>query len=59
MAKKEASIETELDEVIQELYEKYVPSLVREYIESRMEEPEVVPKKSSKSGGRDNENSQI
>ncbi|OLN31355.1 DUF6103 family protein [Desulfosporosinus metallidurans] len=35
MAKKEASIETELDEVMQKLYEKNVPAAVREYIESR------------------------
>ena len=35
MAKKEASIVTELDEVMQKFYEKYVPAPVREYIESR------------------------
>jgi len=35
MAKKEASLETELDDVMQKLYEKHVPAPVREYIESR------------------------
>jgi len=48
MAKKEASIETELDDVMQKLYEKHVPAPVREYIESRTEEPEAVPKRPSK-----------
>lgn len=32
--KKESSLENELDEFIEKLYEKYVPAQTREYIES-------------------------
>ena len=35
MRKKEADLETELQQTLQKLYEKYVPPAVREYIESR------------------------
>ena len=35
MKKKEADLETELQQTLQKLYEKYVPPAVREYIESR------------------------
>ena len=35
MGKKDTKLQAELDEVIQKLYEKYVPAPVREYIESR------------------------
>jgi len=45
MAKKEVSIETELDDVIQKLYEKHVPAPVREYIESRDSEVQEKPKR--------------
>lgn len=48
MAKKEASIETELDDVMQKLYEKHVPTPVREYIESRPEEVEAKPQRPSR-----------
>lgn len=48
MAKKEVSIETELDDVMQKLYEKHVPAPVREYIESRPEEAEAKPKRPSR-----------
>jgi hypothetical protein len=58
MAKKEASIETELDVVMQKLYEKYVPAPVREYIESKSEEAEVKPKKPTRpSVGKNDSNS--
>ncbi len=48
MSKKEVSIESELDDVMQKLYEKHVPTPVREYIESRPEEAETAPKRPSK-----------
>ena len=48
MTKKEASIETELDDVMQKLYEKYVPMPVREYIESRDSEETEKTKKPSR-----------
>lgn len=35
MRKKEMDLETELQQTLQKLYEKYVPTAVREYIESR------------------------
>ena len=35
MRKKDADLNGELDSELQKLYEKYVPSAVREYIESR------------------------
>lgn len=44
-AKKESSLEAELDEFMQKLYEKYVPAQTREYIES-MAEPEEKSKPS-------------
>lgn len=34
MAKKDATVEAELDDFIGKLYEKYVPAQTREYIES-------------------------
>ena len=42
--KKDASLEAELDEYLQKLYEKYVPAQTREYIES-MAEQEAPPRK--------------
>lgn len=41
--KKGSSLESELDDFMQKLYDKYVPSQTREYIES-MAEPEEKPK---------------
>ena len=38
MEKKEASLEQELADALQKLYEKYVPSPVREYIDEAAEE---------------------
>lgn len=43
IGKKDSSLESELDDFMQKLYEKYVPSQTREYIES-MAEPEEKPK---------------
>ena len=40
MGKKDSELQTELDDVMQKLYEKYVPAPVREYIDSRDSEPE-------------------
>lgn len=48
MSKKEVSIETELDDVMQKLYEKHVPAPVREYIESRDADEQEQPKKLSR-----------
>ncbi len=41
MEKKDADFESELQEVLGKLYEKYVPQAVREYIESRENIPPV------------------
>lgn len=43
MAKKDSTPESELDEHLVKLYEKYVPAQTREYIES-MPEPEDKPR---------------
>lgn len=48
MGKKDADFESELNEVLGKMYEKYVPQAVREYIDSRGDVP-VVIKKSNKS----------
>lgn len=40
MTKKDQALEDELGEFLQKLYEKFVPSNVREYIEERDDEPE-------------------
>lgn len=48
MSKKDASIEQELGDALQKLYEKYVPSAVREYIDEGGEDGHSViapPKK--------------
>mgnify|MGYP007070240973 CR=1 FL=1 len=52
MAKKDADLEAELNEVIGKLYEKYVPQAVREYIDSRGEVPPAV-KKNGKNTAKD------
>ena len=41
MGKKDADFESELNEVLGKMYEKYVPQAVREYIDSRSEERRV------------------
>ena len=46
MGKKDADFESELNEVLGKMYEKYVPQAVREYIESRGDVPPVVKKTS-------------
>ena len=48
MGKKDADFESELNEVLGKMYEKYVPQAVREYIDSRGDVPAAV-KKSNKS----------
>ena len=48
MAKKEASLEGELDDVMLKLYDKHVPAPVREYIESREPEDQEKLKKTSR-----------
>lgn len=48
MGKKDADFESELNEVLGKMYEKYVPQAVREYIDSRGDVPAAI-KKSNKS----------
>lgn len=43
MARKNQALEEELGEFLQKLYEKYVPSNVREYIEDRDDDQEEAP----------------
>ncbi|OLN30104.1 DUF6103 family protein [Desulfosporosinus metallidurans] len=45
MSKKDASLDTELDDVMQKLYEKHVPAPVREYIENRDSEEQEKQKR--------------
>lgn len=40
VAKRDSALETELEEFVQKLYEKYVPRETREYIERANEKPE-------------------
>ena len=51
MGKKDADFESEMNEVLGKMYEKYVPQAVREYIDSRGDVPATI-KKSSKSPAR-------
>lgn len=44
MEKKDADIDAELSDVINKLYEKYVPQAVREYIDSRGAVPSAIKK---------------
>jgi hypothetical protein len=43
--KRDADIQSELDDCLQKLYEKYVPAQTREYIESRTEQPSARPRR--------------
>ena len=47
MGKKDADFESELNEVLGKIYEKYVPQAVREYIDSSGDVPAAI-KKSNK-----------
>ena len=54
MGKKETSLEAELDEFMDRLYEKFVPAQTREYIESMAEqEPAATarPRRTPRPGG--------
>jgi hypothetical protein len=53
MGKKDADFETELNDVLGKMYEKYVPQAVREYIESRGIVPSAIQRanKSQARGG--------
>ena len=51
MGKKDADFESEMNEVLGKMYEKYVPQAVREYIDSRGDVP-VAIKKSNKNAAR-------
>jgi hypothetical protein len=48
MGKKDSELQSELDDFMEKLYEKYVPAPVREYIESKQAEPEEKPKRPSR-----------
>ena len=56
MEKKDADFETELNDVLGKLYEKYVPQAVREYIESRGDVPPAI-RKANKPATRGGSNS--
>lgn len=58
MDKKDTSLETEMNVAMNKFYEKHVPAPVREYIQNRLEEAEAKPKRSQKTGGKENERSQ-
>ena len=44
VGKKESTLETELDDYMEKLYEKYVPTQTREYIESMADRDERPPR---------------
>ena len=48
MSKKDASIEQELSDALQKLYEKYVPSAVREYIDEGGDDASATPAKAKR-----------
>lgn len=50
--RKESSLEAELDDFIQKMYEKYVPTQTREYIESIAEQEEGPPRQRSERTGK-------
>lgn len=43
MAKKDLTLETELDDAVDKLYEKYVPGPVREYIDEKLADEAAQP----------------
>ncbi len=51
MGKKDADFESEMNEVLGKMYEKYVPQAVREYIDNRGDVPAAI-KKNSKNSAR-------
>lgn len=51
MGRKDADFESEMNEVLGKMYEKYVPQAVREYIDSRGDVPAAV-KKNNKNSAR-------
>ncbi len=56
MAKKEASLQEELNDTVQKLYEKYVPQATREYVDdkvSREEEPKSRPRRPTRTSRAD------
>ena len=56
MAKKEASLQEELNDTVQKLYEKYVPQATREYVDdkvSREEEPKSRPRRPARTSRAD------
>lgn len=48
LEKKDTDLDTELEDTIEKLYEKYVPSQVREFIEAKAELSVKKPKKPKK-----------
>ena len=56
MGKKEASLQEELNDTVQKLYEKYVPQATREYVDdkvSREEEPKSRPRRPARTSRAD------
>ena len=43
MSKKDLALETELDDAVEKLYEKYVPGPVREYIDDKLADEAAQP----------------
>lgn len=58
VGKKDASIDTELNDFMEKLYEKYVPVQTREYIESQSEPPKEKPKCPARPAARTNTTNQ-
>ena len=60
MGKKEADLQTELEDTVQKLYEKHVPQATREYIDDKLMREAAAkskpkrPVRSSASGGSEN-----
>lgn len=48
MGKKEAELQTELEDFMQKLYEKHVPAPVRDYIENREQDEPEAPRRPSR-----------
>lgn len=57
MGKKDADFESEMNDALGKMYEKYVPQAVREYIESRGDVPPAI-RKANRNQGRDVANSE-
>ena len=50
MGKKDAELQSEMEDFLQKLYEKHVPAPVRDYIESREPSEPEAPRRPSRGG---------